>query len=279
MQISVRGVTKTFQGRDGKTTALERVDLEIASGGFVCLLGPSGCGKSTLLNLIAGFERPDTGELSLDGRPIDGPGPDRVVLFQDPALFPWLSVEENVAFPLRARKLAAAESRTRVEDALRTVHLWRFRKSQPHELSGGMRARAAIARALVMEPSVMLMDEPFASLDAQTRDMLQQEVERAWERTRATIVFVTHDNREAVRLATQVVVMGTRPGRVKLVLDVETDLPRPRDANDRNLNLLVTRVARELRIEIEKIAREESDERPLSADAHKRKSPDLGRDI
>jgi NitT/TauT family transport system ATP-binding protein len=279
MQISLRGVTKTFQGRDGKTTALERVDLEIAAGGFVCLLGPSGCGKSTLLNLIAGFERPDTGEITLDQRAIEGPGPDRVVLFQDPALFPWLSVEENVAFPLRARKLAARDRRARVEDALRTVHLWRFRKAQPHELSGGMRARAAIARALVMEPRVMLMDEPFASLDAQTREMLQQEVERAWERTQATIVFVTHDNREAVRLATQVVVMGTRPGRVKLVLDVESDLPRPRDANDRNLNLLVTRVARELRIEIEKIAREESDERPLAPSAPKRETPDLGRDI
>ena len=279
MQISLSGVTKTFEGRDGKTTALERVDLEIPSGGFVCLLGPSGCGKSTVLNLIAGFERPDTGSVLADGRPIDGPGPDRVVLFQDPALFPWLSVQENVAFPLRGRGLSAADVRARTEDALRTVHLWRFKKAQPHELSGGMRARAAIARALVMEPRVMLMDEPFAALDAQTREMLQQEVERAWQRTGATMVFVTHDNREAVRLATSVVVMGTRPGRVKLVLDVEADLPRPRDANDRNLNLLVTRVARELRIEIEKIAREESDERPLAPEPAKREAPDLGRDI
>lgn len=279
MQLSLRGVTKTFEGRDGKTTALERVDLEIASGGFVCLLGPSGCGKSTLLNLIAGFERPDTGEVLADARPIDGPGPDRVVLFQDPALFPWLSVEDNVAFPLRGRQLDARELAARVEDALRTVHLWRFRKAQPHELSGGMRARAAIARALVMEPRVMLMDEPFAALDAQTREMLQQEVERAWERTGATIVFVTHDNREAVRLATHVVVMGTRPGRIKLVLDVESDLPRPRDAYDRNLNLLVTRVARELQIEIEKIAREESDERPPAPEPLEREAPDLGRDI
>jgi sulfonate transport system ATP-binding protein len=279
MQIELRGVEKSFTGRDGKHTALAEVDLEIASGSFVCLLGPSGCGKTTLLNLIAGFEQPDQGTVLVGGRSVAGPGPDRVVLFQDPALFPWLSVAANVAFPLRKSGLTPVEVGDRVADALRTVHLYKFRNSQPHELSGGMRARAAIARALVMEPKVMLMDEPFAALDAQTRERLQQEVESAWQRTKATIVFVTHDNREAVRLATEVVVMGTRPGRVKLRLDVEGDLPRPRDLYDRNLNLLVTRVHRELQIEVEKIAREESDERPAAPPAGAPKKPDLGRDI
>ena len=157
MQIELRRVTKTFTGRDGKHTALSEVNLTIEAGAFVCLLGPSGCGKTTLLNLIAGFERADTGEVLGDGGALTGPGPDRVVLFQDPALFPWLDVEDNVAFPLRRLGLSTDELRQRVDDALRTVHLYKFRKLQPHELSGGMRARAAIARALVMRPRVMLM--------------------------------------------------------------------------------------------------------------------------
>ncbi|MCA9593703.1 MAG: ABC transporter ATP-binding protein [Myxococcales bacterium] len=279
MHLSLRGVTKSFTGRDGKIAALSEVNLEIPPGSFVCLVGPSGCGKTTLLNLIAGFETPSTGQVLADDRAIVGPGPDRVVLFQDPALFPWLSVEENVAFPLRDSGIDASETRRRVEEALRLVHLYRFKGAQPHELSGGMRARAAIARALVMEPEVMLLDEPFAALDAHTRELLQQELERAWQRTGATMVFITHDNREAVRLATHVIVMGTRPGRVKLQLDVERDLPRPRDPYDRNLSLLVTRVARELSAEIEKIAREESDEVPPPATPRPRTEPDFGRDI
>lgn len=279
MHVSLSKVTKSFTGRDGKHTALAEVNLEIASGSFVCLVGPSGCGKTTLLNLIAGFDRQSSGQVLLDGVPVAGPGPDRVVLFQDPALFPWLNVAENVGFPLEQLGLSTDERRLRVEEALRMVHLYRFRSAQPHELSGGMRARAAIARALVMEPKVMLMDEPFAALDAHTRELLQQEVERAWQRTGATIVFITHDNREAVRLATDVVVMGTRPGRVKLSLNVEEDLPRPRDPYDRNLSLLVTRVARELQIEIEKIAREESDDRPPPQPPVPSRGPDFGRDI
>ncbi|MFO0571796.1 MAG: ABC transporter ATP-binding protein [Polyangiaceae bacterium] len=279
MHIALRNVEKTFTGRDGKHTALAGVSLEIPSGAFVCLLGPSGCGKTTVLNLIAGFEQPDRGVVEVGGQPVTEPGPDRVVMFQDPALFPWLSVEENVAFPLSQRSLSRSERDQRVEEALRVVHLYKFRKAQPHELSGGMRARTAIARALVMEPKVLLMDEPFAALDAQTRELLQQEVERVWQQTRATVVFVTHDNREAVRLATTVVVMGTRPGSVKLELPVEADLPRPRDALDRNVNLLVTRVQRALSAEVEKIAREESDERAPERGAERAARPDYGRDI
>jgi NitT/TauT family transport system ATP-binding protein len=279
MRIALTDVEKSFTGRDGKHTALAGVSLDIPSGAFVCLLGPSGCGKTTVLNLIAGFESADRGQVTVDGRPVRGPGPERVVLFQDPALFPWLSVAENVAFPLERLGLARSERAERVDEALRTVHLYKFKHAQPHELSGGMRARAAIARALIMEPRVMLLDEPFAALDAQTRELLQQELERVWQRTRATMVFVTHDNREAVRLATTVVVMGTRPGRVKLELDVEQDLPRPRDPLDRNVNLLVTRVQRALQAEVEKIAREESDERPAPASRPGRDEPDLGRNI
>ncbi|MBK8998315.1 MAG: ABC transporter ATP-binding protein [Myxococcales bacterium] len=279
MDITLEKVEKSFTGRDGKHTALAGVSLAIPSGAFVCLLGPSGCGKTTVLNLIAGFETPDSGEVRVDGKRVEGPGPDRVVMFQDPALFPWLSVAENVAFPLQRQKLGAAERAERVDEALRVVHLYKFRHAQPHELSGGMRARAAIARALVMEPRVMLMDEPFAALDAQTRELLQQELERVWQRTKATVVFVTHDNREAVRLATTVVVMGTRPGTVKLEVEVEQDLPRPRDPLDRNVNLLVTRVQRTLQSEIEKIAREESDDRPAPASRRGRDEPDMGRDI
>ncbi|MBI3206377.1 MAG: ABC transporter ATP-binding protein [Myxococcales bacterium] len=279
MDIALRNVEKSFTGRDGKHTALADVSLEIPSGAFVCLLGPSGCGKTTVLNLVAGFETPDLGEVLVGGRRVEGPGPDRVVIFQDPALFPWLSVGENVAFPLQKQPLSAAEKADRVDDALRVVHLYKFKSSQPHELSGGMRARAAIARALVMEPRVMLMDEPFAALDAQTRELLQVELERVWQRTGATVVFVTHDNREAVRLATRVVVMGTRPGCVKLEVDVDQDLPRPRDPLDRNVNLLVTRVQRTLQAEVEKIAREESDERQVPPSRRGRGEPDLGRDI
>ncbi len=279
MDIALKNVEKSFTGRDGKHTALANVTLEIPSGAFVCLLGPSGCGKTTVLNLVAGFETPDQGEVLVDGHRVDGPGPDRVVMFQDPALFPWLSVGENVAFPLQKRKLSPAERGERVDAALRVVHLYKFKHAQPHELSGGMRARAAIARALVMEPRIMLMDEPFAALDAQTRELLQVEIERVWQRTKATVVFVTHDNREAVRLATRVVVMGTRPGCVKLEVDVDQDLPRPRDPLDRNVNLLVTRVQRTLQAEIEKIAREESDERQTPPSRRGRGEPDLGRDI
>ena len=279
MDIALKNVEKSFTGRDGKHTALANVTLEIPSGAFVCLLGPSGCGKTTVLNLVAGFETPDQGEVLVDGHRVDGPGPDRVVMFQDPALFPWLSVGENVAFPLQKRKLSPAERGERVDEALRVVHLYKFKHAQPHELSGGMRARAAIARALVMEPRIMLMDEPFAALDAQTRELLQVEIERVWQRTKATVVFVTHDNREAVRLATRVVVMGTRPGCVKLEVDVAQDLPRPRDPLDRNVNLLVTRVQRTLQAEIEKIAREESDERQAPPSRRGRGEPDLGRDI
>jgi NitT/TauT family transport system ATP-binding protein len=252
------GVTKQFPTARHGSVALRGVDLTIPDGQFVCLVGPSGCGKSTILNLVAGLEMPSEGEVRVRGERVRGPGPDRTVMFQDSALFPWLDVEQNVSFPLEIANVPRAERAERVERYLRMVHLWRFRNAQPHELSGGMRQRAALARALVVEPSILLMDEPFAALDAQTRDVLHAELERVWLETRKTVIFVTHNVREAVRLGDRVVILGTRPGRIKRVLDVE--LARPRDPEQRDVHMLAGVVNAELRVEIEKVMREEADE-------------------
>jgi NitT/TauT family transport system ATP-binding protein len=255
--IALRGVTKSW-GTPGAPPALTRVDLEIAAGQFVCLCGPSGCGKTTLLNLIAGLERPTEGEVTVRGEPVRGPGPERTVMFQESALFPWLSVQRNVEFPLEMAGVPRAERAARVERYLRMVHLWRSRDAHPHELSGGMKQRAAMARALVGEPSILLMDEPFAALDAQTRDVLHAELERIWLETKKTVVFVTHNVREAARLGDRVVMMGTRPGRV--TRDLAVRLARPREANDRDVTTLAAVIERELKIEIEKVIREELDD-------------------
>ena len=256
--ISLRGVSKRWSGEARAGVALSAVDLAVREGEFVCLCGPSGCGKTTVLNLVAGLEAPTEGAVRVRGEAVRGPGPDRTVMFQEHALFPWLTVAENVAFPLGVAGVPAGERASRVERYLRMVHLWRFRASRPHELSGGMRQRAALARALVGEPSILLMDEPFAALDAQTRDVLHAELERIWMETRKTVVFVTHNVREAVRLGDRVVVMGTRPGRVKR--DLAVDLARPRHANDRDVTELAAVVERALRDEVEKVMREELDD-------------------
>lgn len=257
--IELRAVTKSWRMEDGRAVAaLEAVDLAVEEGQFVCLCGPSGCGKTTILNLVAGLETSTGGDVRVRGAAVAGPGPDRTVMFQESALFPWLSVRKNVEFPLEMAGVAPAERAARSERYLRMVHLWRFRDHQPHALSGGMRQRAALARALVGEPSILLMDEPFAALDAQTRDLLHAELEGIWLETRKTVVFVTHNVREAVRLGDRVVVMGTRPGRVKRDLAIE--LARPREANDLDVAQLAAVVERELKIEIEKVIREEMDD-------------------
>ena len=256
--IELTGVSKTFEAARQGSVALTGVDLSIPEGQFVCLVGPSGCGKSTILNLVAGLEEPTEGEIRVRGKRVRGPGPDRTVMFQDSALFPWLDVAGNVAFPLEVAGVRASERAERVERALRTVHLWRCRNAQPHELSGGMRQRAALARALVVEPTILLMDEPFAALDAQTRDVLHAELERVWLETRKTVIFVTHNVREAVRLGDRVVILATRPGRIKRILDVE--LRRPRDPDDRDVHVLAASVTSELKAEIEKVMREEVDD-------------------
>jgi NitT/TauT family transport system ATP-binding protein len=255
-KLSARGVSKTFRNaRGGIVSALGEVDLEIADGEFVCLIGPSGCGKTTLLNLFAGLDRPDTGEIAMDGRPIAGPGPDRAVLFQEPALFPWKSVRANVEFALELIGVPKDERADRAMDWLRRVHLGRFADAQPHELSGGMRSRAALARALACQPQVLLADEPFAALDAQTREILQQELQEVWTETRNTFVFVTHNVREAVFLADRVVLMSAPPGR--FMAEHRITAPRPRAFEDALLSKVVVDIHDHLLKEVEKVVQRE----------------------
>jgi len=214
-KLVIAGVSKRFgQGPDA-VQALEPVDLAVAAGDFVCIVGPSGCGKSTLLNIVAGFEQPTTGQVTLDGRAIHAPGPERGVVFQQGALFRWMTVVENVAFGPRAIGKAPAEARAIASRYLDLVGLSGFAQRYPYELSGGMQQRVGIARALANEPQVLLMDEPFAALDQQTRELLQEEIKAIWRRTGKTILWITHSIDEALVLATHVVVMTARPGRIK----------------------------------------------------------------
>jgi sulfonate transport system ATP-binding protein len=257
-KLSAKGVHKTFVSPRGeRVSAISDVTLDVTPGEFVCLIGPSGCGKSTLLNLFAGLDKPTAGDLFLDGKPIRGPGPDRAVLFQEPALFPWLSVVRNVELALRLIGFPKSDRRDRAMYWLRKVHLTRFANSQPHELSGGMRQRAALARALACRPEVLLADEPFAALDAQTREILQEELQRVWSETRNTFVFVTHNVREAVFLADRVILMSAPPGT--LVAEHRIDTPRPRQFEDVLLSKVVVDIHDHLLREVEKVVARESD--------------------
>ncbi|MFI5392511.1 MAG: ABC transporter ATP-binding protein, partial [Myxococcota bacterium] len=223
-------------------TAVDHVSFQVREGEFVCLLGPSGSGKTSILNILAGLERPTSGSALLDGTPITAPGPDRAVLFQEPALFPWLSVAGNVELALKLIGVPAGQRRERANAWLTNVGLERFADVQPHELSAGMRQRAALSRALACEPDVLLGDEPFGALDAQARELLQDEVQRVWvERDgRTTFVFVTHNVREAALLADRVLVLSAAPG--KLIEEVRINAPRPRQLDD----VLVARVVSEV---------------------------------
>src|SRR5437879_8701292 len=236
--LRVEGVSKTFPGRKGSVEALLPVNLEVEAGEFVCLLGPSGCGKSTLLSIIAGLEAASSGTIWADGRKVRGPGTDRVLLFQEAALFPWLDVQHNVEFGLRQAGLPARERAAEARRFIELVHLKGFEHSYVHQLSGGMRQRVAIARALAIDPAILLMDEPFGALDALTRDRLHIELESIWAATRKTIVFVTHNVREAVALGDRVIVFSPRPGRI--VREFSIDLPRPRSLEN---HLLVDQAA------------------------------------
>jgi len=224
--IRIEGVSKTFGKGDREVVALNEVDLAFRDGEFAVLIGPSGCGKSTLLYLMAGFESPTTGQILLDGNEIRRPGPDRGFVFQDYALFPWKTVLGNVMFGLRRTGASHADAKRIAMDHIRMVHLQGFEHAYPHTLSGGMKQRVGIARALAYDPKVLLMDEPFGALDAQTRKLMQQEMVSIWEAARKTVVFVTHSVIEAVYLADRIVVMTARPGSVKGIVDV--DVPRPR---------------------------------------------------
>jgi NitT/TauT family transport system ATP-binding protein len=254
-KVQLQQVSKTFSTDNGPVEALREIDLEIREEEFLCIVGPSGCGKSTLLNLIAGLERPEKGEVWCSGTPVTGPGPDRVVIFQEPALFPWLTVLGNVEFGLRLRGETKATRRERAMDALRLVHLHRFKDAFTHQLSGGMKQRVALARALVMDPEILLMDEPFAALDAQTRDLLHGELQAIWAKTRKTIVFVTHNVREAACLGDRVVLLTARPGRIKKEFCV--DQPRPRQIENPGTIDLARMILAELREEVRKVFREE----------------------
>ena len=226
-RINITGVTKRFQTGDSYVTALDDVSLDVEEKEIVTLVGASGCGKSTLLNLVAGFDAPTAGEVLVDGKPVRAPGPDRGVVFQQTALFPWLSVEDNIGFGLTLRANRDKGDRTQVvERMLQRTGLSAFRERRPAELSGGMRQRAAIASVLAINPSTLLMDEPFGALDSLTRSIMQDFLLEVWEEQRKTVVLVTHDIDEAIYLADKTVVMTAHPGRIREVIEVS--LPRPR---------------------------------------------------
>lgn len=258
MKIKFENVAKEYNGRGAKTLALSPTNLTIESGEFVCLVGPSGCGKSTLCNILAGFEQPSSGQVTVNGAVVSGPSIKRAMMFQEPALFPWLKVRGNVEFGLKSLKLPPAEQRKTAERYLRMVHLAEFMDAAPHELSGGMKQRVALARALAVDPEVLLMDEPFAALDAQTRDHLHIELHKLWEQTRKTIVFVTHNVREAVTLATRVVIFTARPGGIKSTFDLE-DLRFPRRSTEPLVAEMVSRIQSALRGEVAKTEAAEYD--------------------
>jgi nitrate ABC transporter ATP-binding subunit len=242
--LTVRGVTKRFAVGDGEVEALAPVDLAIPKGEFVCMIGASGCGKSTLLRIIAGFEEPTTGDVSIDGKPVTGPGSDRGMVFQDYALFPWMTVRQNISFGPRQRHLPREEIDKTTDEFVRMVGLERFADRHPNQLSGGMKQRVAIARVLANDANILLMDEPFGALDALTREQLQNELLQIWKRTGVTTIFVTHSVEEAVLLADRVLVMSAGPGRIHS--DFRIDLPRPRDVSSPEFNALRRDVARRL---------------------------------
>jgi NitT/TauT family transport system ATP-binding protein len=254
-KLRVVGVTRTFAAQSGTVTALENINLEVGQGEFLCIVGPSGCGKSTLLMLMAGLDRASGGEIWLDGRKTDGPRDGLSVIFQELGLFPWLTVLQNVEFGLKMRGMGREERRAHAREYLKLVQLSRFETSYIHQLSGGMKQRVALARSLALRPDVLFMDEPFAALDAQTRDLMHEELERVWKETGQTIVFVTHNVREAIRLGDRVALLTFRPGRVKTIFPI--DLPRPRHMEDPELAVLARNVLSQLKEEINKAVEEE----------------------
>src|SRR3954470_12702931 len=245
-KLAIEEVSKSFHTASGPVLALDKVSLQVDEGDFVCLVGPSGCGKTTLLNMIAGLEKPDSGRVLADGKPVTGPGRDRLVMFQESALLPWLDVFGNVLFPLKLKpQLTNRDRRDVAKYYLELVDLTRFERSNIHELSGGMKQRVALARALAPNPRVLLMDEPFAALDALTREQLYGDIQRIWRARNKTIVFVTHNVREAACLGDRVVLMSPPPGRVQEEFVI--DLPRPRDLNSVELATYASRITHALK--------------------------------
>ena len=225
-KIVIDSLTKIFSGRSGDIVALDNVSLDIEENEFICIVGPSGCGKSTMLNIIAGLEKPSSGEVLMDGRKISGPGPERGVIFQQYALFAWLTVEKNVEYGLMIKKVPRPERKKIVKKYIEIVGLSDFSKAYPKELSGGMKQRVAIARAYANNPEILLLDEPFGALDAQTRSQLQEDLLNTWESEKKTCFFITHDVEEAVLLSQRIVIMSSRPGRIKEIVKVAISYPR-----------------------------------------------------
>jgi len=245
-KLAIEEVSKSFQSASGTVLALDRVSLNVAEGEFVCLVGASGCGKTTLLNIIAGLERPDSGTVQADGKPVTGPGRERLVMFQEPALFPWLDVFGNVLFGLKLKPNLTKKDRHDVAKYyLELVGLSRFERANIHELSGGMKQRVSLARALAPNPRVLLMDEPFAALDALTREQLYGDIQEIWKARRKTIIFVTHNVREAACLGNRVLLFAPHPGRIEEEFVVK--LPRPRDINSVDLAAHATRITKALK--------------------------------
>jgi NitT/TauT family transport system ATP-binding protein len=254
MFLHINQVNKHFGNQNNENTVLSDINLKINEGEFVSILGPSGCGKSTLLSIVAGLTKPSSGEVILNGEKITKPGRDRGMVFQQAALFPWMTVEENVMFALR-KDMNKKEAREMAHRFLKMVQLSNYTKHSPHELSGGMQQRVAIARALSMNPKVLLMDEPFGALDEQTRSRLHHELEKIWLETRKTILFVTHSIRESIKLSDRIIVMGTRPGVV--LEDIHVKIPRPRENHTQDAAKLEQKIMSLLQSEIDKVVREE----------------------
>lgn len=250
MFLSIQNVQKSFANEQ----VLKDINLNIEKGEFVSLLGPSGCGKSTLLNIVAGLLSPSEGNITLENQTIIKPGKDRGMVFQQPALFPWLSVEENVMFPLK-KEMKKKEARELAQKYLQLVQLSPYAKHSPHELSGGMQQRVAIARALAMDPRVLLMDEPFGALDEQTRIRLHAELEKIWMETKKTILFVTHSIQEAIKLSDRIIVMGAHPGTI--LKDIHVKIERPRERHIHEIAQYEEIIMELLKSEIDKIAEEE----------------------
>ena len=230
-KVQIKAVEKIYEGRNGKTVALNGVNMDIYDNEFICVVGPSGCGKSTLLNIIAGLHEASSGEVLVDGVKVEGTGVDRGVVFQQYALFPWLTVKKNVMFGLKLKKELTEEQREEIAmKYIKMVGLEKFVDAYPKELSGGMKQRVAIARAYAVNPSLLLMDEPFGALDAQTRTQLQTELLKTWEEEKKTCFFITHDVEEAILLASKVVVMSARPGRIKEIIDIDIPYPRGQES-------------------------------------------------
>lgn len=257
MSLRIEAVSKRFITKYKETYTLDNINLSFKKGEFICLLGPSGCGKSTLLNIIAGLEKPTEGKLFLNDKEINSVGPDRAVMFQESALFPWLKVIDNVEFGMKVAGVSKEERREKALKYIKMVHLSKFQNSYIHELSGGMRQRIALARALTLDSEVLLMDEPFSALDSQTKSILRLQLQKIWWETKKTIIFVTHNVEEAVLLGDRVIVMAANPGKVKKEFKIQ--LGRPREEGNLDVAAVTAEIMKELKEEVEKVAKAEYD--------------------